>query len=97
MNLKFFTDPGHGWLAVHADELRQYNLINKVSKYSYMNLASGHVYLEEDVDAPMFMNRAKTPWVEIDTFATDKDSVIRSFPRYEPEAVWNYVTPWIDA
>lgn len=97
MNRNFFTDPGHGWLAVHACELDKFGLIDKVSSYSYMNLASGHVYLEEDVDAPLFMNRAKTPWVQVDTFATDKESVIRSFPRYHPEAVRDYLAPWIDS
>lgn len=54
--IKFWEDPGHGWMQVPI------GLINaakkekglKVSGYSYKNKDYG--FLEEDCDAPAFMN-----------------------------------------
>ena len=50
----FWADPGHGWLAVPAAEIKALGI--KPSGYSYR--AGGFVYLEEDCDLGLFM-RAK--------------------------------------
>lgn len=49
----FHTDPGHGWLAVKKSELIYLDVLEKISPYSYMN--GDTVYLEEDMDAAIFM------------------------------------------
>lgn len=49
----FHTDPGHGWLAVKKSELIYLGLLEYVTPYSYMK--GDTVYLEEDMDAGMFM------------------------------------------
>lgn len=47
----FFTDPGHGWLRVPLADLHEVGF--KPSKYSYYD--KDYAYLEEDCDAPLFM------------------------------------------
>ena len=32
---RFYTDPGHGWLAVKRQELIDLDIIEKISGYSY--------------------------------------------------------------
>lgn len=74
----FYTDPGHGWLAVPLSELERLGIADKISTYSYM---SGDVaYLEEDCDAPLFIKAAGiTEFREVNT---DNESIIRSYRRY---------------
>lgn len=45
------NDPGHGWLAVPAEKVR--DIAGKVSAYSY--LQNGWAYLEEDCDAALYI------------------------------------------
>ncbi len=47
----FFMDPGHGWLRVLRTEIEP--IKDKISSYSYMR--GKYVYLEEDIDAPIFL------------------------------------------
>ena len=49
----FHTDPGHGWLEVPAADVRALGV--KVSRYSYRSRDGRTVYLEEDCDAPAFV------------------------------------------
>ncbi len=51
----FHSDPGHGWLAVKKNLIRELGLVSEISKYSYMQGQS--VYLEEDSDATKFLKR----------------------------------------
>jgi hypothetical protein len=53
----FHEDSGHGWLAVNRKELIELNILDKVSSYSYQN--KDMVYLEEDCDAPLFVESMK--------------------------------------
>lgn len=53
---KFHVDPGHGWLAVPVKELEEHNLLSKISVYSYRR--GDTVFLEEDCDAPLFIEAA---------------------------------------
>ena len=50
----FHSDPGHGWLAVRVRELKELNVFEQVSGYSYIK--GDTVYLEEDCDAALFFN-----------------------------------------
>lgn len=50
----FYSDPSHGWLEVERAELEKLGVLGKVSGYSYQY--GNFVYLEEDVDAGVFLN-----------------------------------------
>lgn len=49
----FHEDPGHGWLEVPYQALPFLNIENKVTEYSYIKDST--VYLEEDLDAVIFI------------------------------------------
>lgn len=51
--LKFYSDPGHGWLAVKRQRLIDLGILDKISSYSYQRGAT--VYLEEDCDASLYL------------------------------------------
>lgn len=48
MLFNFFSDPSHGWCEVSSDLIKQLNIADKISAYSYFN--NGMAYLEEDCD-----------------------------------------------
>ena len=53
---KFYSDAGHAWLAVKLAELEALGVpLSSISNYSY--LKGKTVYLEEDCDAPKFINK----------------------------------------
>ena len=49
----FWSDPGHGWLEVKFSDIIVLNLIDAISGYSYRD--GDKVYLEEDLDAGLYM------------------------------------------
>ena len=58
--LHFFSDSGHGWLRVPLHDVQLAMLQGlKLTKYSYQD--SKHAYLEEDLDAPSWINFRKIP------------------------------------
>lgn len=77
MKLKFYSDPGHGWLAVPMATYLASGV--QATNYSYVNDARKVVYLEEDCDATNFVNALKLQGVEIETDyrATNKRSRVR--------------------
>jgi len=80
---KFYTDPGHGWLAVKVTELMELNVITKISQYSYLKGATA--YLEEDCDAALFLEAYQEKYKSALRYHTkyiDKNSPIRSYERY---------------
>jgi len=83
LKLKFYTDPGHGWLAVKRVLVDQYMVSEPVTGYSYMNGKT--VYLEEDYDAPRFLEAVKGAGyiVEIEhRNSPHKDSPIRRYEHF---------------
>lgn len=56
MRYRFHTDPGHGWLEVPVEVVRQVGVLDKVSEYSYYSPSRKVLFLEEDCDAPL-LNR----------------------------------------
>ena len=79
----FYSDPGHGWLAVNYDELVELGIQDKISSYSYVK--GNTVYLEEDCDMAEFMNALEAKGVDINIHIINEpnnDSVIRSYTRY---------------
>lgn len=86
-SLKWFTDAGHGWLRVPFELLHESGVANQISMYSYIEPQGKVVYLEEDVDAPLFLEAMFT---EEDGFNnhfpeshTDGDSFVRKLAHYE--------------
>lgn len=78
-----FEDPGHSWLKVSLTDLFEIGLSYKdFSQYSYRN--ESHLYLEEDCDAPKFveqwLNVNKKP-ITIKRSYSHKSSRIRNYPR----------------
>ena len=86
----FHQDPGHGWLEVPVTDLQELGLsIGDFTKYSYRR--GENVYLEEDLDAGVFVNAYEAMHgqeVKYRSQYTDYDSPIRSYarlPGYSPE------------
>lgn len=79
----YYTDPGHGWLAVAMEELELLGIADKISSYSYMN--KGIAYLEEDCDMALFMNAMEAKGVTVTLKNVNEprnDSIIRSYRRF---------------
>lgn len=78
----FHSDPGHGWLAVKRAELIRLNILEKVTPYSYQNGAT--VYLEEDCDASLFINRKKEVGEEVETRESFQENTpIRNYAGFQ--------------
>ena len=80
---KYYSDPGHSWLQVPFTEIMRLNLVNKISAWSYSNGAN--LYLEEDCDAPLFLQAKKDMTgepVQYVEYYTDQESPIRNFRPY---------------
>lgn len=79
MKLKFFHDAGHGWLQVpkNLEAAKAF-----ASSYSYQD--AKHFYLEEDLDAPKFIQAwdEKFPedQIEIESIYDGDYSPIRELP-----------------
>jgi hypothetical protein len=82
LKLKFYADAGHGWLAVKRKLVKDLNIHNKITLYSYQK--GDTVYLEEDCDASLFMDVAKAAGyeVQVDSRYYNKTHPIRSYERY---------------
>jgi hypothetical protein len=79
--LKFISDPGHGWLSVSLADLEKLDIIEKISHFSYMTLT--RAYLEEDVDAGIFLKAAKdNNWDISIADSVVETTPIRNYPSY---------------
>ena len=86
MKLSFYSDPGHGWLAVPLELLDRLQLLDRVSHYSYLRGRLAH--LEEDCDASLFLATARDAGIAVtfrDITCRDKHSRIRNYDPYSPE------------
>jgi len=82
MKYLFFSDPGHGWLKVPLRTLQTLGIAGKVTRYSHQR--GGYAYLEEDCDAPLFIEAMEQRGVKVE-FAehiANRNSRIRSYPPY---------------
>ena len=83
MSLNFFSDPGHAWLEVSKSLLKQLDVEQQISSFSYVNHSSDMVYLEEDSDAGIFMDAAKQAGIEISFDEIHQENTpIRSYLPY---------------
>lgn len=77
-NYTWLNDPSHGWLSVPRKDVIALGVAGKISSYSYQK--GNRVYLEEDMDAGIFLDAAKAAGWEI-SFKhshTDKRHWVRS-------------------
>ena len=87
----FHVDPGHGWLQVKYEDVVHLGLKDKITPSSYR--AGDDVYLEEDVDAGVFL----TEYLEQTGMAKGglafaevvwgSDAPCRGFDSYQPDPV----------
>lgn len=81
LKLKFYSDAGHGWVAVKLHTLYDLGIIEKISPYSYIRGKTA--YLEEDCDMSTLMAELQNKRILYSI--TDKwcyRSPIRSYDRY---------------
>ena len=83
----FYTDPGHGWLKVTKKELKELQISNNITGYSYMK--NEDVFLEEDGDLSTFIkawenhtNKKFDINKQLINHISDKTSKIRNYNCY---------------
>jgi hypothetical protein len=78
-----YCDPGHGWVKVPMQVLRELNIAGMITQYSYRK--NDDAYLEEDMDLETFVMayeaKHKCP-PKIVTQHSNRSSRIRSYPLY---------------
>ena len=79
--IKFHSDSGHGWIEVSLNQIQSAGLMPKdFSMYSYRN--GSKFYLEEDCDAPKFLDHYKILHeVEFNDIHYNSDCFIRDLER----------------
>lgn len=70
---RFIEDPGHGWLEVPAADVSAVGF----NPSAYSPRRKGFVYLEEDCDAPGFLERARAAGWTVD----HRTEYVQSFAR----------------
>lgn len=83
LTLIYFTDPGHGWLAVAREQLLAFDEVAlTITPYSYQ--LGEIVYLEEDRDASSFLEAAKAADLEIEIKhqSSNTSSQIRNYKPF---------------
>jgi hypothetical protein len=82
--LYFHQDGGHAWLKVSKDTFNRTNLtMRSISCFSYHD--NKNYYLEEDVDATLYLNNLKDQKINFSFIDVDDGdySPIRNLPRVE--------------
>lgn len=79
--LEYVQDPGHGWVAAQAEQVRALGVTP--TPYSYQDGET--VYLEEDCDAPAYLRALTRAGIaySIREVHTRGDAWIRRLPRFE--------------
>lgn len=81
---RFFEDEGYGWLEVPRREVEASGA--SISSCSYLDPATGMVYLEEDCDITRFLRAARLEWSDIVISEEVFSSRPRQLPCYGMEA-----------
>lgn len=77
---KAYSDDNHGWLRVSKLKLQSLGIMGKISTLSYED--EEYLYLEEDLDAGIFLSTQKDEDIDIDEhYCTE--SPIRKLNRYK--------------
>jgi len=87
LKFNYHQDAGHGWLAVKIDLIRELNISDKITSYSYMK--NEYAYLEEDQDAGTFSKAFEAKFKHKPIINTLRQrsyrSVIRNFRQFKIE------------
>ena len=81
--LVYHTDPGHGWLQISPDMLKDVGIEHSISRYSYEGY--GCIFLEEDCDMPKFFNAYYSKYGVIPSYTEEnynEDCFIRELEPY---------------
>lgn len=82
----YHTDPGHGWIEVPMAELCRLGIERAITPFSYRH--GDTAYLEEDCDAPLFIETLRTQGVEIKLVPRHQEvTPIRRYDSYWCEAM----------
>lgn len=79
MRLRFIHDSGHGWLEVPLDEFPDAEKYG--TGFGFINERGRVIYLEEDIEAGLFIAEHPEVVEGIDSEYHDGDSPVRLFPR----------------
>jgi hypothetical protein len=77
-------DPSHSWFEAPRAELDRLAITAEVSGFSYTSHDRQTVYLEEDCDAPLYLQALNDEGrkFRLCDMHTDHDSAIRTLPRF---------------
>ena len=82
--INYICDPGHGWIAIPMEVVKELGIEDKVSSCSYKR--RGIAYLEEDCDAALFLEAVKEKCgvsdLKINQIHQNNESIIRTFDRF---------------
>lgn len=79
-----YNDGGHGWLKVRKSDIENLGINDKITHYSYMR--NDWAYLEEDCDAPLYVNALIAKYGKQPKFRNhycDRLSKIRTYQHFE--------------
>jgi hypothetical protein len=79
----YITDSGHGWLAVPIKDVDAADVATKISEHSYVAQKTGMMYLEEDVDMPLFMKEAGVTQDDLREMHHDGECFVRKLPHVQ--------------
>ena len=80
-SVTFISDPGHGWLSVKQADLLELGIVDKISRYSYLD--GSRAYLEEDCDAGLYIDAAKKAGWDLNIKQSYRKSFNRALGSYE--------------
>lgn len=82
MKVKFYTDPGHGWVAVKRKLLNDLGIADRITYFSYQK--GDTVYLEEDCDLSTFATAMNNRGVILEYVKkhTNRNHPIRNYENY---------------
>jgi hypothetical protein len=83
MKFKYYTDPGHGWVAVKRALLEELGITNQITAFSYEQGQT--VYLEEDCDAGVLIKTLENQGTNVELVQrnTNNRSPIRSYQNFQ--------------
>lgn len=84
IELTHLQDAGHGWIVCPASLVTSLGLANRISRFSFLDRISGTAYLEEDCDAPLFIQALESSGWEpsIKPVYVSGDAKCRNLPRF---------------
>lgn len=82
ITLNYFTDPGHGWIEVPVQMLKDLGIVNKITTYSYRK--GNTAFLEEDCDSSLLIQELTKNNITytLNQKHTNNDSKIRDYYSY---------------